>query len=311
MIVSRVIVVGGAGFVGQHVVRLAAERGHDVSSLSRASGCDVRDADQAEARLSELSPDVVINCAAHVGSLHYVTEFAADVVCDNLMLLVGLYRAVSRACPRALVVNPISNCSYPGAAITQREAEWQAGPVHDSVLAFGSSRRMIYVLGECFRKQYGIRTINWIVPNAYGPGDSTDPNKVHALNGIIIRLIQAQQRGDREFVIWGSGKPIREWAFAPDVARLLVESALDTTKQQQVYPVNVGQNSGYSILEVAQTAARLLGYNVEFTFDASKPDGAPRKVLADTTFREQRPDFVFTPLAEGIRETIEYYRLQL
>ena len=103
----------------------------------------------------------------------------------------------------------------------------------------------------------------------------------------------------------------KEWAFAPDVARLLVESALDTTKQQQIYPVNVGQNSGYSILEVAQTAARLLGYNVEFTFDASKPDGAPRKVLADTTFREQRPDFVFTPLAEGIQETIDYYRLQL
>ncbi len=141
-----------------------------------------------------LRPAAIINCAAHVGSVHYAMRNSADMMQDNVQIIMNLYRAVQRVCPTAKIIHPISNCSYPGEAVVQRESEWLDGPVHPSVRAFGSHRRLIYEVADCYRRQHGIRSINWLIPNAYGPGDRTDPDRVHALNGIIIRLIQAQCR---------------------------------------------------------------------------------------------------------------------
>ncbi len=302
---DNMVVTGGTGFLGRHVVRLARDAGHQVSSISRREGCDITDLDALTARLQELNPDVIINCAAHVGSVHYVTRHAADVVHDNLQIILNLYRGVQRACPQAKVINPISNCSYPGAADVHHEPDWFDGPVHDSVLAYGTPRRMIYVVSECYRRQYGLKSVNWLVANAYGPGDYTNPDKVHALNGIIIRLIGAQQAGQPSFEIWGTGKPIREWCYIEDAARILVDSvAMD----EQVYPVNLAQNKGYSIAEIARIAAEALEYDVEFALNTDYPDGAPVKVLDDRQFRQRFPGFRFTPLQEGIRSTIDYYR---
>ena len=307
----KILVLGNKGFFGRHVSNNIREKGTESVGLSRSSGCDLRDAKQSALRFAEIKPDAIINCAAHVGSLHYVTEYAADVIHDNLMIILGIYRAALEACPNALIVNPISNCSYPGDANKHYEPEWQDGPVHDSVLSYASPRRMIYAVSECYRKQHNMQTINWLVANAYGPGDYTDPNKVHALNGIIIRMIEAQRRGDKEFVIWGSGKPMREWVYAPDAAEILVESALDDNPPEQVYPVNIGQNKGYSIREIAEIAAKALYYPVTFKFDTSKPDGAPFKILDDRAFQKRFPDFRFTPMDEGVRNTIAYYQKSL
>jgi len=306
---QRIVVLGGHGFLGQHVVRLARQAGDDATALSRRDGVDVTRLESLVPRLGEIQPAAVINCAAHVGSLHYVSRFAADVVHDNMQIILNLYRAVQQACPAALVVNPVSNCSYPGAAVVQKEAEWLDGPVHDSVLAYGNPRRMIQVVAECYCKQYGTRSINWLVANAYGPGDALDPDKVHAMNGIVIRLIQAQRGGRREFEIWGTGRPVREWCYIEDAARILVASLQQ--EGTQTYPVNLGQNKGYSIAEIAELAARELGYDVRFTFNTKFPDGAPTKVLDDARFRQLHPHFAFTPIAEGLRRTIEYYQAEL
>lgn len=302
---AKVVVLGGSGFLGAHVVRLAREAGYDVRSLSRREGCDASDAESLMSALRTAEPDAVINCAAHVGSLHYVSRHAADVVGDNIQLILSLYRAVEQACPRATVINPISNCSYPGDADIHYEPDWLAGPVHDSVLAYGNPRRMIYVVAECYHRQYSVSSVNWLIANAYGPGDYTDPDKVHALNGIIIRLIQAQREGRKTFEIWGSGRPIREWCYVEDAARILVDSAC---RGPQVYPLNLAQNKGHSISEIARKAAELMGYEVEFAFNRAYADGAPTKVLDDRLFRAAYPDFQFTPLDEGIRKTIAYYR---
>jgi GDP-L-fucose synthase len=305
---NSVAVAGGTGFLGRHVVRLARESGYQVHSLSRREGCDLGDLPAFTARLRELNPEVIINCAAHVGSVHYVTRHAAEVVHDNLQIILNLYRGVQQACPQTKVINPISNCSYPGEANVHYEPDWFDGPVHDSVLAYGSPRRMIYVVSECYRKQYGLSSVNWLMSNAYGPGDYTDPDKVHALNGIIIRLMQAQQAGRERFEIWGTGKPIREWCYIQDAARILVDSV---DMPQQVYPVNLAQHKGYSIAEIAQIAAEALDYDVQFTFNTDYPDGAPVKVLDDRQFRQRFPNFRFTPLHDGIQDTIRYYRQAL
>lgn len=302
---KKIVVLGGTGFLGKHVVRKLREKGDEVTSLSRREGCDITNLTEFTRRLKEENPYAIINCAAHVGSVHYAIQYAADMISDNMQIVLNIYKGVQQACPEVKVINPISNCSYPGDANTHYEPDWEKGAVHDSVLAYASVRRMIYAFAESYRKQYGTKSINWLIANAYGPGDYTDPNKVHALNGILIRLIKAQRAGDRTFEIWGSGKPIREWVYIEDAARMLVDSIdLD----EQVYPLNLAQNKAYSIAEIAEIGAKALHYDVEFTFNTKYADGAPFKILDDRQFRAKYPDFVFTPLDVGIANTIDYYQ---
>jgi GDP-L-fucose synthase len=302
----RALVLGGHGFVGQHLVTGLQSAGVETHVHSRKTGVDARHFDALVDMIRQVSPDVVFNMAAHVGSLHHVSTFAADVVHDNALIALNLYRAVQVAAPGATIVNPLSNCSYPGDATIQRESEWWDGPVHDSVWSYGNAKKFIYVLSRCYAKQYGIRSANFLVPNAFGPGDYTDPNKTHALNGLIIRMLEAQRREDQEFIIWGSGAPIREWGYVKDVAAVLVQSL--SLSIDLLEPLNIAQGCGYSIRESAEIVQSAVGFEGRFVFDTSKQDGAPRKVLDDGRFRRVFADFQFTDHAHGVAETVDYYR---
>jgi GDP-L-fucose synthase len=305
----RALVLGGHGFLGRHLVGALERAGIEVHVRSRRDGVDARDVDAVQAAIAETAPHYVFNAATHGGSLHYVTEYAADVAHDNTTMALNVYRAVRTAAPDAIVINPLSNCSYPGDAVVQREEEWWSGPVHDSVWAVGNSKRLTHVLSRCYAKQYGVRSINLLVPNAFGPGDYTDPNKTHALNGLIIRMLEAQRRGDRQFTIWGTGSPVREWGYIKDIAALLV-SALDV-KDDLVEPVNMGQGRAHTIRESAEIVRRAVGHDCEFVFDTTKQDGAPRKVLDDARFRRIFGEFRFTDHEAAVTETVAYYRSAL
>lgn len=326
---KKVLVLGGTGFHGSHTVRIAKERGYNVFSISRREGTDpersspptgplgalragvtsyrtdIRNYPVFLARLKEIEPDAVIDCAGHEGSVHYVNQHAAEVAHDTFQMALNIYRAVAEACPQAIVINALGNCSYPGDATVAKESEWLSGPVHESVLASGMEKRVKYVIAASYYKQYGIRSVNWIMSNCYGPGAGTDPNKLHALNGIAVRLIKAQRNNDKVFEIWGTGTPIREWVYVEDTAGMLVDSV---EMPEQIYPVNFAQNKGYSIKEIAEIVSRILDYPVEFRFDTSKADGAPVKILEDTAFRKKYPNKKFTPIEEGIKKTIKYYK---
>ena len=302
---QKVLVLGGYGFLGSHVVSELKKRNYKATCASRRNGCDILKLSSFENFLVRTHPEAIINCAAHVGSVHYLQRFAADVVYENMQMILNLYQGVLEVNPKIKVINPISNCSYPGEANTHVEPDWQKGPVHDSVLAYASTRRMIHAVSKCFQNQHQIKSVNWFISNAYGPGDYTDPNKVHALNGIIIRLIQAQRKKDKQFEIWGSGKPLREWVYVKDVAKILVQSL---KIDMQIYPVNFAQNKAYSIAEIADTATRSLGYKLNFTYNTKLTDGAMYKILDDKNFRSKYPDFKFTPILQGIKNTIAYYK---
>ena len=301
----RVLVLGGRGFVGKALVSKVGAAGHEVVCLSRWDGVDLRDLEKTRLALADVAPAAIFNAAAHVGSLHYVTTYSADVLYDNALMALNLYKAAASVCPRAVIVNPLSNCSYPGDADTHWEPEWWAGEVHDSVFAYGNAKRFIYVISKCYWRQYGIRSVNFLVPNTFGPGDYADPNKTHAMNGMILRMIQARRRGDGEFEIWGSGKPVREWGYIKDVVQILCLS-LDV-EGEQIYPLNIAQNKGYSIRESAELIARAVGFGGRLVFNTRYQDGAPLKILDDRKFREIFPRFEFYDHAQGIRETVEYY----
>lgn len=300
----KVVVLGGEGFLGSHVMELLRARGFNPISLSRRNGVDGRNFESLYEALKKHDPDAIINCAAHVGSVHYAMQFSADMIHDNILLITNLYRSVLHACPNAKIINPISNCSYPGDANTHYEPDWEKGAVHESVLAFASTRRLIYALAHSYARQYKIHSVNWLIANAYGPGDYSDPNKVHALNGIIIRLLKAQKNKDKTFEIWGSGKPTREWVYIGDAAKILIESL---TMRDQIYPLNLAQNKAYSITEISQIIAKALNFDVKFIHNTKFPDGAPFKILDDREFRKKFPDFKFTPLEAGIKKAIKYY----
>jgi len=279
--------------------------GHDTVGLSRTSGLDLTDFKSVRRQLSNILPDAVINLAAHVGSVHYGMRHSADILHDNMLMTLNLYRGIAEICPRARIVNPISNCSYPGESDVQREEEWWAGLVHFSALPYGSSRRMTFVAAMCYQQQYGICSKNFVLPGVYGPGDHADTERVHALDGIIIRMIKAKRQGAREFEIWGSGSPVREWCYVDDIVEVLIRGL--TLEEDLTYPINIGQRKGYSIRESAEMIAGALGYKGKLVFNTSYPDGDSIKVLDDKRFRKLFPDFVFCDMKKGIQKAVEYY----
>lgn len=302
----KVVVLGGHGFIGSSLVESLSATGHDVVPLSRRDGVDLTEYSHTRNALAEHMPDAVVNCAANVGSLHYVTTYAADVVGDNTQMALNIYRAVADVVPKAHVVNPIANCAYPGAGEVYREQEFWNGEVHHSVYSYGNARRMVYVLARCYNQQHGIRSSNLLVPNTFGPGDHIDPNRTHALNGMIIRMLAAQAAGDTSFEIWGTGAPVREWAYVDDVVEIM-QRAL-TGEHELLEPVNVGQAHGSSIRQTAEAIAQSIGFAGELRFNTSYQDGAPRKIMDDARFRQYFPDFTFTDHAEAIARTVRYYQ---
>lgn len=305
----KILILGGHGFMGKNLDESLKDTEHDVFPLSKRDGLDLTDYNSTKKYFIDIKPEVIINCAAHVGSLHYVTNYAADVIHDNVQMALNIYEAIKEVCPDIRIINPLSNCSYPGDANIHFEPDWWKGEVHDSVFAYGNSKRMIYVLSYCYKIQYNMKSINFLVPNAYGPGDHTDPNKTHALNGMIIRMIKAHREKRSEFEIWGTGKPIREWGYVTDVVEIL-KRGIDIL-EDLIYPINIAQNNGYSIKESAELIARAIGFKGKLVFNTKYQDGAPKKVLDDRKFRQLFPDFKFTEHEEGIRNTVEYYQTVL
>lgn len=302
----KILVPGGHGFVGKNVVEILQKSKHEIFPLSKRDGFDLREYNSVKNYIEKIKPDVIINCAAHVGGLHYIAKFSADIIDDNVRMILNLYRAVKGACPKAKIINPVSNCSYPGEANIYVESGFWDGPVHKSVWSFGNSRRMLVIVGDCYLNQYNIKTINFFVPNAYGPGDYNDSDRTHALNGMIIRMLKAQQNDEPEFEIWGSGNPMREWIYVKDLAKILVGAIEERCDRH--CPVNIAQNAAYSIKETAKMIKEVIGYKGKLSFNTKYQDGAPIKKMDDKIFREKYPKFIFTDIKKGIKETIDYYK---
>ncbi|MFC5269343.1 NAD-dependent epimerase/dehydratase family protein [Adhaeribacter terreus] len=304
----KIALLGGNGFAGRNIAEILTENNIQYEATSLLMGTDLRDVSQAVAFLEKVQPDFIINCAAHVGSLNYVTEKAADVVSDNSRMILGMYEAAAKVCPKAIIINPIANCAYPATANTFLEDEWWNGHLHRSVLSYGVTRRLLWAVGECYLMQYGMKSIHLLVPNMYGPYDSTDPNKAHALNALISKFVKAENTSQPEIEIWGTGVAIREWLYAKDFARIVLQVIQNDELQNIESPLNIAQNSGLSVKELVEIIKNNFKYSGQIVWNHNKPDGAPKKVMDDTNFRQVFPDFEFTPFQDGINKTISYYQ---
>lgn len=305
---TKILIFGGFGFLGKSLNKiLEQQNSYTVFNESRRTGCDVTDLQQVRQKIQDLKPDIIIFASAHVGSLNYVSENAGDVISDNIQMYTNLYKAVSEINSDIIIVNPLANCSYPGKASVQNEAEWWDGEVHESVQAYGVSQKAAFVISECYKKQYGVQTVNVILPGLYGEGDHLNSERTHAMSGIILRMLDAKENEDKEFVVWGTGKPIREWMFVHDASRLMIQ-IIDQEKYDLPNPINFGKESGQSISAIAHEVKEIIGYQGDIIYDTSKQDGAPVKLLGASLFKRYFPDFEFTNFRVAVGNSVQYYR---
>ncbi len=300
----KILILGSTGFIGKNLLMRLKQENHIIETAERSSGVDITNYEQIHKKIKNFIPEVIYNLASHGGSVHYVKKNAAEVFNDNMQMSLNLYKAVSDINKKIKIIQPFSNCSYPGKSNIQIEGEWLDGDVHPSVFSFGNSKRSIFYLSNCYKQQFGLRSVNILFPNTYGPGDSLDPNHTHALNGMVIRMLEAKQQKKEQFVVWGTGKPIREWAYIDDFIEVLYRCLkIDGLE----YPINMGQNKGYSIAESAKLVKKASGYKGDIVFDTSYTDGDPIKILDNTMFDKEFKNFVFFNHYKGIINTVKYY----
>jgi GDP-L-fucose synthase len=304
--VRKILVLGGHGFIGKSLVKALDTANHRVVAFSRRNGVDLHSYELTKNCLERHRPEIIFNFAAHVGGLPYVAERHAVVFADNTQMALNLYRAAQEVCPESLIVNPLSNCCYPGQAEVYTESDWLKGDVHPSVYSYGNAKRFIYTLATCYKVQFGIETRHFFIPNAFGPGDRTNPAMVHALNGMIVRMLKAEKEQHSTFEIWGSGTPIREWIYVEDVANLL-SLAIDRNLELQE-PLNLAQGQGYSIRESAVMIAQAIGFQGEIVFQPDYPDGAARKIMDTHRFQQIFGNYQFINHYDAICKTVDYYR---
>jgi len=299
----KVAVAGGFGFLGSYVVKQLNEKGYKVIPFSRRTGVDIRQYDKILKFLKNETPDVLINCAAHVGGIAYNNLKPVEIYEDNILIGFNLVKACYEAGVKKLV-NIMPNCTYPGVAEIYTEKEWWDGAMHDTVLTYGMPRKAIWVHCWAYKQKYGFNSIHLVLPNLYGPGDHFDPVRSHALGALVKKIVDAKISNEKKVVIWGTGNPIREWGYVEDAAEGIV---IAMEKYNDIEIMNIGEGKGYTIKEIAYMIKDAVGWDGEFEFDISRPDGAPKKVLDVSKMKSILGWEPKTSIVEGIRKTVKWY----
>jgi GDP-L-fucose synthase len=298
-----ILVTGSTGFLGKRVCRILESQGLPYLGVSRQNGPDLRERRETLAFFQEKQPTQVLNCAAFVGGIQFGYKHPAELFQNNLLMTLNLLEAAHISKVKRLV-NPISNCAYPGDATFFKEDEFWNGPLHESVMVYGFVRKASWIGAWAYAKQYGLDVINLILSNMYGPEDHFEEERSHALGALIMKIVRAKQVGQEQVIVWGSGKPVREWLHVDDGAEAMMR-ALNVAPY--VDPINIGVGKGISISEMATLIKDLVGYQGKLILDTSKPDGAPYKTVDGSRGVQH---FGWSPkrdFKQGVAETIEWY----
>jgi GDP-L-fucose synthase len=299
---KRIWVAGHRGMVGAAVVRRLGATACQVVTAGREEVDLTRQSD-VERWVEKQRPDAVVMCAARVGGIHANSTLPAEFLFLNLMIGANVVNSAFRAGVRRLV-NIGSSCMYP-VAVSQPMAEssLMTGPPEPTNAAYAMAKLATAALAGSYREQYGVDYVTAIPTNLYGPGDNFDPMMSHVAPALMRRMIEARDNGAAKVEIWGSGKPRRELMFVDDAADALV-FVLERYSAEE--PINIGTGSDVSIRELAEMIARIVGYTGELPFDASKPDGAPRKLL-DSSRLTVLGWKASTNLADGLDRMYRWY----
>ncbi len=301
----RVLVTGGGGFLGSHVVEALEARAAADIFVPRKRDYDLVREDAVKQVFVDSNPDVVLHLAAKAGGIGANQARPAEFFYDNLRMGTQmLHEAWQFGVEKFVAVGTV--CSYPKfTPVPFKEEDLWSGYPEETNAPYGLAKKMQIVQSRAYRDQYGFNSINLIPVNLYGPRDNFDLETSHVIPALIRKCIEAQERGEAAVTLWGDGSPTREFLYAADAAEGILLGAEHLNSSE---PVNVGSGDEISILKLAQWIGELTGFEGEFEWDTSRPNGQPRRAL-DTTKAEKLFGFeAATPLKEGLRETIEWYR---
>jgi GDP-L-fucose synthase len=302
---KRVTVTGGAGFLGSFVCEELRRRGCRAVLAPRSRDYDLVQADAARRLVADGRPDVVIHLAALVGGIGANLANPGRFFYANLMMGCQLMEE-ARLAGVAKFVAVGTVCSYPKfTPVPFREDDLWNGYPEETNAPYGLAKKMLLVQSQAYRQQYGFNSVFLLPVNLYGPGDSFDPASSHVIPALIRKCVEAVDEGKPSIEVWGSGSASREFLYVADCAEAIVSAA---ERLESSEPVNVGSGVEIRIRDLVEMIARLIGFAGEIRWDASKPDGQPRRRLDVSRAKELFGFEAKTPFETGLRATIDWYR---
>ncbi len=299
---KKVLITGGAGFLGTQVVKQLRDLGVKEIRVPSSKKFDLREQEACKKAVKGM--DVVIHLAANVGGIGYNQKFPGTLFYDNLLMGVYMMEEARKAkVEKFVAVGTV--CAYPKfTPVPFKEKDLWIGYPEETNAPYGLAKKMMLVQAQAYRQQYDFDAIFLLPVNMYGPGDNFNPDSSHVIPALIKKFIEAKKKNASEVVVWGTGKPTREFLYVEDAARGLILAA---EKYDEPEPVNIGSGSEISIKKLAQLVGKFVDYKGKIVFDSTKPDGQPRRKL-DTS--KATKEFGFTSridFDEGLHKTIEWY----
>jgi len=302
---KRITVTGGAGFLGKQIMKKLEERGCQDIFVPRSKDYNLVDNEAVKRLYHDSRPDIVIHAAALVGGIGANRESPGRFFYDNLMMGVQMIeQGRLSGLEKFVIIGTI--CAYPKfTPVPFQEDELWEGYPEETNAPYGLAKKMLLVQSQAYREQYGFNSIYLLPVNLYGPGDNFDPESSHVIPALIKKIFDARDRNEKRIVAWGTGQATREFLYVEDAAEGIV---LATEKYSKSAPVNLGAGFEISIKDLVELICELTGFDGEVEWDASKPDGQPRRCL-DTSRAEREFGFkARTDFREGLKRTIEWYR---
>jgi GDP-L-fucose synthase len=301
---KKVVVTGGSGFLGRHVVK-RLENFADVDVIvPRSETYDLVEMTNVRRLLVDTQPDLIIHLAAVVGGIGANQQNPGRFFYDNLMMGAQLIeQARLSGVQKFVAVGTV--CAYPKfTPVPFREEDLWNGYPEETNAPYGLAKKMMLVQSQSYRQQYGFNSIFLLPANLYGPGDNFDPSSSHVIPALIRKCVEARERGDKYVEVWGTGNASREFLYVEDCAEAIIKAA---ALYDEGEPVNIGSGSEIKISALVKLIAQLTGFEGEIRWQTDKPDGQPRRSLNVSRATEKFGFKANTPFDVGLARTIEWY----
>jgi len=304
MSIGRIVVTGASGFLGRHLLPVLQKRyrGDNIIGLSTRD-YNLMDVSQVHRMFERCKPDILVHLAAYSGGIGANREFPADFFFRNIMLTVPVFQAFADYGLKKLIY-PMGGCSYPAAATSPIDEGqiWNGYPQPESA-GYSMAKKMGLVAAESYRKQYGLNSVVILPGNMYGEYDNFRTNEAHVIPALIRRSLEARRAETKKVVVWGTGKPVRDFVYAGDVAATI---PFFLENYDSSGPVNISSGTCTSVKELAEAVKDIIDYQGEIMWDTSKPDGQMVKIF-DVTRMKHLGLSCPTPLKEGLRRTVAWF----